>query len=183
MKPSEFLAKYGSAFVIACQDSGIFPSVKLAQAALETGWGKSVVGNNMFGIKASGSQSPYWHGEAVSAGTSEFENGSYVGTVSKFRKYATVADSIRDHTWFLEHNSRYAKAGVFTAQTPEEQSRALQSAGYATDPSYASKLISIINSNNLKRFDQKKKYMRWIEITFAAVSIVFAAYIIYKNTR
>ena len=156
MKPSEFLAKYGSAFVIACQDTALFPSVKLAQAALESGWGKSVVGNNMFGIKASGSTSPYWHGESVSAGTSEYQNGAYTGTTGSFRKYATVSDSIRDHTWFLTHNGRYAKAGVFTAKTPEEQARALQNAGYATDPAYASKLISIINSYNLKEYDKKK---------------------------
>lgn len=156
MKPSEFLAKYAQAFVIACQDNAIFPSVKLAQAALETGWGKSVVGNNMFGIKAAGGTSPYWHGATVTAGTSEYENGAYVGTNSRFRKYATVSDSIRDHTWFLEHNSRYANAGVFTAATPEEQARALQKSGYATDPSYANKLISIINSYNLKQYDKKK---------------------------
>lgn len=156
MKPSEFLAEYAQAFVIACQDSALFPSVKLAQAALETGWGKSVVGNNMFGIKAAGGTSPYWHGATVTAGTSEYENGAYIGTNSRFRKYATVSDSIRDHTWFLEHNSRYANAGVFTATTPEEQARALQKAGYATDPSYANKLISIINSYNLKQYDKKK---------------------------
>lgn len=156
MKPSDFLAKYAASFVIACQDTALFPSVKLAQAALESGWGKSVVGNNMFGIKASGQTSPYWHGASVTAGTSEYQNGSYVGTQSRFRKYDTISDGIRDHTWFLTHNQRYAKAGVFTAKSPEEQARALQAAGYATDPGYANKLISIINSYNLKQYDKKK---------------------------
>lgn len=157
MSPKEFLAKYATAFIIACQGTGLFPSVKLAQAALESGWGKSVVGNNLFGIKAAGSQSPYWHGETVTAGTSEYQSGSYVPQSSKFRKYATVGDSIRDHTWFLQRNGRYRTAGVFTAQTPEDQARALQKAGYATDPLYASKLIKIINTYNLKQYDEKKK--------------------------
>lgn len=157
MSPSEFLSKYAGAFVIACQGTGLFPSVKLAQAALESGWGKSVVGNNLFGIKAAGARSPYWHGEAVSSGTSEFQNGSYVSTSGKFRKYATIGDSIRDHTYFLQQNGRYRTAGVFNAATPEDQAKALQRAGYATDPSYASKLISIINTYGLKKYDEKKK--------------------------
>lgn len=183
MKPSEFLAKYGSAFVIACQDTALFPSVKLAQAALESGWGKYTAGNNMFGIKADGAQSPYWHGEYVASRTSEYQGSGYVSTTSKFRKYATIADSIRDHTWFLLKNRRYSSAGVFTAQTPEEQARALQKAGYATDPGYADKLISIINRYNLKQYDKKKTVMRAIEISFAAISIAFAVWVIYKNTR
>lgn len=183
MSPSEFLKKYADAFVIACQGTSLFPSVKLAQAALESGWGRSVVGNNMFGIKASGSQSPYWHGETVTSGTSEWQGGAYVPTSSRFRKYASIGDSIKDHTWFLQNNRRYANAGVFSATTPEEQARALQRAGYATDPSYASKLISIINTYNLKQYDSKKKIMKWIEITLSAVMICFAAWIIYKNTR
>lgn len=157
MTPREFLQKFGDTFVIACQGSGLFPSVKLAQAALESGWGKYTAGNNMFGIKASGDHSPYWHGDYVSSRTSEYVNGAYTGITGKFRKYATIGDSIKDHTYFLEQNKRYANAGVFSAQTPEEQARALQRAGYATDPSYAGKLISIINQYNLREYDKKKR--------------------------
>lgn len=158
MTPSQFIAKYGDLFATVCLGTGLFPSVKLAQAALESGWGRSMPGNNMFGIKASGAKSPYWNGDTVTSGTSEYQGGSYVPTTSRFRKYPTVGDSIRDHTWFLQKNGRYAAAGVFTASTPEEQARALQRAGYATDPQYASKLIRIIDTYGLRRYDKKKHY-------------------------
>lgn len=181
MTPTEFLTKFGNAFAVACLGTGLFPSVKLAQAALESGWGKYTAGNNMFGIKAAGKHTPFWHGDYITSRTSEYVDGGYVSQNSRFRKYASIGDSVRDHTYFLQQYGRYAK--VFTAQTPEEQAKALQAAGYATDPNYSGKLISIINTYNLKRFDEKKKYMKWIEITFAAVSIVFAVWVIYKNTR
>ena len=146
-----FLDKYADAITIACEGTGIFPSVKIAQAALETGWGQHIVGNNMFGIKAQGDPTPYWHGEKVAAGTTEEVNGVPVSITSNFRKYNTVSDSIRDHNQLLINNTRYAN--VLSAKTPEEQCRALQSAGYATDSSYAQKPI---NANNLKRYDKKK---------------------------
>lgn len=181
MTPREFIQKFGNAFAVACLGTGLFPSVKLAQAALESGWGKYTAGNNMFGIKASGQHTPYWHGDYVTSRTSEYVNGGYVSQNSRFRKYLTIGDSIKDHNYFLQQYTRYAK--VFSAQTPEEQAKALQAAGYATDPNYSGKLISIINTYNLKQFDEKKKVMKWFEITYAAATIVFAAWIIYKNTR
>ena len=157
MTAVEFITKYENAVIEACAGSKIFPSVKMAQAAVETGWGKSVAGNNMFGIKASGVKTPYWQGNSVIANTREVIDGISAQYNLAFRQYATVADSIRDHTYFLQSNPRYDKYGVFAAATPEAQCKALQAAGYATDPNYAATLISIINSNNLKRLDQKKK--------------------------
>ena len=157
MTPDEFLKKYGDAFVVACEGTGILPSVKIAQAALETGWGKHIVGNNLFGIKATGTHTPYWHGEAVEASTSEYDsNGNLVPQRSKFRKYASAADSIRDHNLLLQ-NARYAN--VLKAATPEAQAQALQDAGYAgkNNKKYAGRLIDIINGRNLKSYDQKKK--------------------------
>lgn len=145
---------YGNDFAVACLGTGIFPSVKLAQAALESGWGKSVAGNNLFGIKAAGSHTPYWNGDYVTSRTSEWTGSGYEGQTSRFRKYATVGDSVKDHTYFLQQYSRYAK--VFKASTPEEQAKALQEAGYATDPNYSGKLISIINTYGFKQFDEKK---------------------------
>lgn len=155
MKPSEYLKKYAGYFVVACEDTKLFPSVKIAQAALETGWGSHIVGNNLYGIKASGQQTPYWHGDFVTAGTTEYANGSYNPQSSNFRAYDSITDSIRDHSLLINTLDRYKP--VREATTPEDQARALQNAGYATDPSYAAKLISIINSNNLKQYDQKKK--------------------------
>lgn len=157
MTPDEFLKKYGDAFVVACNGTAIFPSVKIAQAALESGWGKSVVGNNLFGIKATGSPNQYWHGDYVEARTSEVDgNGNLVPKTSRFRKYLTVADSISDHNRIL-NTERYS--AVLKAKTPEEQAQALQSAGYAgkNNTKYAGRLIDIINGYNLKKYDQKKK--------------------------
>lgn len=158
MTPDEFLKKYGDAFVVACEGTGIFPSVKIAQAALETGWGKHIVGNNLFGIKATGTHTPYWHGDYVNAATNEYDsNGNLVAQNSNFRKYATVADSIRDHNLLLINEKRYAD--VLKSKTPEDQAKALQDAGYAGryNKTYANSLLNIINGRNLKKYDQKKK--------------------------
>jgi flagellum-specific peptidoglycan hydrolase FlgJ len=154
MIATDFIAAYSTPVVLSSLGTALLPSVIMAQAALETGWGASVVGNNMFGIKASGATSPYWKGNSVSADTEEVIGGE-TGTYNlAFRQYANVQDSISDHTYFLRQNSRYAS--VFTAKTPENQCNALQAAGYATDPNYASKLISIINKYGLASLDKKK---------------------------
>ncbi|MBQ9434915.1 MAG: glucosaminidase domain-containing protein [Bacteroidales bacterium] len=181
MKPAEYLKNYAQYFVIASEYDTIFPSVKIAQAALETGWGKHIVGNNLYGIKATGNTTPYWSGAYVSANTTEYGNGGYQSQVSKFRSYPSFSDSIRDHSHLLNTLSRYA--GVRSAATPEEQARALQAAGYATDPNYADKLISIINTYNLKKYDSKKKIMKYLEITAAIIGILFAGWTIYKNFK
>ena len=155
MTASAFIAQYSNAVILSCITNGLFPSVTMAQAALETGWGTSVVGNNLFGIKASGATSPYWKGASVNATTHEVYNGVSALYKLNFRQYASVQDSISDHSYFLKQNGRYAN--VFSAATPEDQARALQAAGYATDPSYASKLIQIITKYDLKALDKKKR--------------------------
>jgi flagellum-specific peptidoglycan hydrolase FlgJ len=156
-KQSDFIAQYAADIIAACEGTGIFPSVKMAQMILETGWGKSKVGNNMFGIKAAGKKSPYWNGAAIKADTTEYIQGESGTYNLAFRKYDSIAASIRDHTNFLQQNQRYAKAGVFKATTPEQQAQALQNAGYATAPNYAASLINVIKSYNLKTLDEKKK--------------------------
>jgi len=156
-KAAAFIAKYENAIIEACAGSKIFPSVKMAQACLETGNGDHIFYNNMFGIKATGKTSPFWSGKSQTGTTHETINGSDGIYNLAFRQYNTMTDSIRDHTYLLQTVNTYTTHGVFTATTPEAQCRALQAAGYATDPNYATTLISIINSNNLKRLDQKKK--------------------------
>jgi flagellum-specific peptidoglycan hydrolase FlgJ len=157
MTAAEFFKKFGGDFILATNGTRLFPSVKAAQAALETGYGKSTVGgaNNMFGIKATGSTTPYWDGSVYNASTKEVANGVTYTTTSGFRAYKTLTDSIRDHSHLLTTLSRYKP--VLAATTPEDQARALQSAGYATDPGYAAKLISIINMHGLKELDKKKE--------------------------
>jgi len=158
MTPTQFIQTYSDAIVKACIGTNIFPSVKMSQMAIETGWGRSIPANNAFGIKAKGAKSPYWDGAVYNARTKEVYNGQTVTITDGFRAYASVQDSISDHNYFLKQNQRYTRAGVFDAATPEDQARALQLAGYATDPEYANKLISIINRYGLKSLDEKKKH-------------------------
>ena len=134
----------------ACTGTKIFVSVCIAQAILETGWGKASVGNNLFGIKATGTPNEYWDGSYLTLPTYEYIKGVKTQVYSKFRKYRTKADSIKDHNRLFK-NKRYAP--VLAANNPEAQARAIQDCGYATDPNYANKLTNLISKYNLKQFD------------------------------
>ncbi|WP_434601474.1 flagellar assembly peptidoglycan hydrolase FlgJ [Pseudomonas sp. Z4-7] len=124
---------------------GVDPRYLVAQAALETGWGKSVMrqpdgssSHNLFGIKASKN----WTGDSARAITSEFRNGEMVKETAEFRSYASYRDSFHDLVNLLQSNSRY-QAVLKSADNPEQFVRELQKAGYATDPNYANKISNI----------------------------------------
>jgi len=124
---------------------GVDPAVLVAQAALETGWGKSIMrqqdgssSHNLFGIKATGS----WNGGQARAITSEFREGKMVKETADFRSYDSYADSFHDLVSLLQNNNRY-KEVVNSADNPEQFVKELQKAGYATDPDYASKISQI----------------------------------------
>lgn len=132
----------------------IFASIKLAQGALESDWGRSTLatkGNNLFGIKADSS----WTGPKGQYPTTEYVNGKPVKVMAWFRHYSSWAESLHDHTQFLLKNKRYQQAGVFNAKTPEQQAECLRKAGYATDPNYPKLLMSIVNGSNLTVYDKK----------------------------
>lgn len=135
-----------------CRATALFPSVMIAQAIIESGNGNSVLArdyNNHFGIKASG-----WQGKIVVLKTREVFNGASCFIKDGFRVYDSIEQGFQDRNRFLSANPRYGNAGVFNASSPEEQAKAFQAAGYATDPNYARLLISVINgSGRLKRFD------------------------------
>jgi flagellar protein FlgJ len=129
---------------------GIDPRYLVAQAALETGWGKSVMratdgtsSHNLFGIKAGQS----WQGEQARAITSEFRDGAMVKETAQFRSYNSYQDSFHDLVTLLQSNDRY-KEVVKSADNPEQFVRELQKAGYATDPDYASKISQIAKTMN-----------------------------------
>lgn len=150
---SEWVAKLMPGAEPTARKLGISPEAIIAQAALETGWGKSAIGNNIFGIKAAG-----WNGKTQQVLTWEHINGQNVQIFDDFRDYDTIADSFADHFSFLEKNSRYKAAGVFAGKGDEEYFTALQRAGYATDPAYAAKLSSILRTvkgytANMERVD------------------------------
>ncbi|MEF2966086.1 glucosaminidase domain-containing protein [Paenibacillus sp. M1] len=134
------------------EGSKMFPSVRLAQNWLETG-GKINDWNNLGGYKVgSGKTTPYWDGSSVNTKTWEVYNGTKVTTSANWRAYKSLYDFYKDQD-LLFGNTRYAR--VRAATTPEEQCKALYACGYATDPEYANKLISIINSNNLTKYDEE----------------------------
>ena len=156
-KEQQFIDQYYEATILASNYTPLLPSVKMAQAALETGWGSSTIGaaNNLFGIKATGSHTPYWNGDMVNMSTLENWGNGNVQIRDNFRAYKTLQDSIKDHSHLLMTLERYAP--VRSATTPEEQAHALKAAGYATDLNYAEKLIRIIELYDLKTLDVKKK--------------------------
>ncbi len=129
----------------ASKTTGIPAAFMIAQAALETGWGQKQMRNsdgspsyNLFGIKANN-----WAGKTVDTLTSEFENGKMIKKVEKFRAYDSYAESFKDYAHFLSENPRYQH--VMYAKDPVTFAYGLQRAGYATDPEYGSKLVSVIN--------------------------------------
>jgi len=129
----------------AAERIGVDPRYLVAQAALETGWGKSVMraqdgssSHNLFGIKAGSS----WTGDSARAITSEFRNGAMVKETAEFRSYDSYKDSFHDLVTLLQTNNRYQDV-VKSADNPEQFVRELQKAGYATDPDYASKISQI----------------------------------------
>ena len=153
MSAASFIAQIAPIAVqLRVEGSPIFPSVRIAQAGLETGW-KIPSWNNLGGYKVgSGKLTPYWRGKIVNKGTWEVYDGKRVDVTAAFRAYDSVEDFFRDQD-LLFGISRYAR--VRAARTPEEQADMLQACGYATDPAYASKLVGIIRTYGLKRYDEE----------------------------
>lgn len=151
--PAEFVKTLWPLAVDAAKRLGnLDPKVLMAQAALETGWGKSVIRDgmdssfNLFNIKAD----KRWQGDKVSVSTLEYRDGVAVKERAGFRKYQSFAESFHDYVDFLQANGRYAKALTQT-DTPERFVSALQQAGYATDPSYARKIQNIYQSELMQQ--------------------------------
>ena len=129
---------------------GFFRSVIIAQAAIESNWGRSSLSakyNNYFGIKASKS----WKGKTVNMKTGEVFDGKQVTINSNFRVYDSLADSIRDRNRLLRM-PRYK--AVETAATPQAQVEAIRAAGYCTATNYVSSIMATIKANNLTQYDQ-----------------------------
>lgn len=123
----------------------------IAQAAVETGWGKFVIHNadgssshNLFGIKAN----KQWKGEQAVVDTLEFRGNIPQKQKASFRSYANLQDAVEDYGRFIASQPRYQNA-VEKASDAAEYTRELQSAGYATDPNYANKIMSVYNSDRL----------------------------------
>lgn len=148
----QFVSKMTHAARTASAESGVPAELILSQAALESGWGKREIRGqdgsqsyNLFGIKAS----PSWKGKVVNIMTTEYENGVPQKVMQPFRAYDSYADSFADYARLISKNERYSE--VVKAGTPQEAARSIQRAGYATDPKYADKLISIMGYFNSRQ--------------------------------
>lgn len=134
--------------VDAAQKIGVSPHLLLAQAALETGWGRQQLrtadgGNshNLFNIKAGKG----WEGAVASAETTEYIGGQPQRQTAQFRAYDSYAESFADYARLLMSSPRYAGA-IDQGGNAEGFAQALQSGGYATDPMYADKILRVLNS-------------------------------------
>ena len=126
-----FISKIVNGASVGYDKYKVFPSVTIAQAILESGWGKSDISikcNNFFGVKAGLD----WTGLKFELTTSEWINGVKVNGISTYwRAYGSIDESIDDHGKFLAYRSWYANAGVFIAKNYAEQIIAIKRAGYA----------------------------------------------------
>jgi flagellar protein FlgJ len=125
----------------AARRLGVSPRILLAQAALETGWGHSVVGNNIFGIKAGAS----WSGATVAANTHEMTGGRLVAHRDSFRSYDSVGQAVDDYVALVSASDRYRSA-LGAGDDAAAYARALTGGGYATDRDYAAKLSAVADS-------------------------------------
>ncbi|NII09206.1 flagellar assembly peptidoglycan hydrolase FlgJ [Oleiagrimonas sp. C23AA] len=150
--PIEFVKAVAPHAEAAARKLGVSVRAVLAQAALETGWGKHMPTQsngensyNLFGIKAGSS----WDGQRANVPTLEYENGVAVRKRESFRAYDSPTDSFNDYANLVANNPRYAQA-LNRGGDVAGFAHALVAGGYATDPHYASKLTAIANSDTMR---------------------------------
>lgn len=127
-------------------------SITMAQATLESNWGTSKLASqyhNLFGIKGTGENSRLMT-------TKEYTKGKWIVIKDRFKVYPSWSASIKDHTQLMLNGTQYKKENyqrVIDAKNYREAAQALQDANYATDPDYASKLINVIKTYHLDKYD------------------------------
>ncbi|MCL6561005.1 MAG: glucosaminidase domain-containing protein [Firmicutes bacterium] len=152
MHTDKFIKEIAPAAQGCHRRTGLFASCIIAQAALESGWGKTVpvdektgrCSHNLFGIKGEGPAG------FIEMPHVEYEHGKKVWRMAKFRCYRNYAECIKDYEEVIMHD-RYKPARE--ARTPDEAAYQLYYCGYATDPAYPEKLISIMKQHNLYDYD------------------------------
>lgn len=146
--PQDFIDQLLPYAKVAARQLGVNPLVLIAQAAMETGWGKRMVSdgagnssNNLFNIKANSA----WNGDAVEVATLEYKNGTPRKELAQFRQYSSIADSFKDYVNLLQNSPRY-QAALSVASDAKQFLRELHGAGYATDPLYSQKIFSLFQT-------------------------------------
>lgn len=152
--PESFLSHLKPIAMSVAKKTGFSAPLMLAQAALETGWGKKIIknisgdsSNNLFGIKA---QSGY-DGDKANVSTLEYRNGVPIREKHWFRSYNSLSQSFDDFANFLNSQPRYENA-IQHKDNPEKFINEIAKAGYATDPNYAEKIMAIYNSDRFQKF-------------------------------
>ena len=143
-----FIASIAPGAVAAQSRYGVPAAVTIAQAIDESGWGESSLAShdhNLFGIKGTGPAG------TTNLPTTEYQNGHPVGQVASFRVYHSFAESINDHGKLLSSSGYYAQA-MAARHNPDAFAHALTGV-YATDPSYGSTLVGLMQRYNLYRYD------------------------------
>lgn len=147
---ADFVSRFLPEARKAAEALGIEPRLLLAQAALETGWGKSLGdneaarSNNLFGIKTGSS----WQGQSVARWTLEHADGVALRKHEQFRAYGDTAASFADYVELIGTSKRYS-AALEKSGDPRGYAHAVADAGYATDPAYASKWLAIYHGDRL----------------------------------
>ncbi|QUQ63252.1 glucosaminidase domain-containing protein [Kutzneria sp. CA-103260] len=163
----DFINAAGPAAQRSQTDYGVPASVTVAQAIVESAWGSAAPNNNYFGIKCSGGDHGPIANGCADLPTTECTPDCHT-VIASFRTYASMTDSFRDHGLFLRTNSRYNNAFSYT-NNADQFVQEIAAAGYATDPNYASTVISIMQSNNLYRFN--------------TISNPFSSYAVYRPSN
>jgi flagellar protein FlgJ len=153
--PAQFIARVGGPAQQSMRLYKVPASVTIAQAILESGWGRSglaAVDHNYFGIKCFAGPG------VIAVGCRTYPTTECVGnrcyrTTAQFRVYRGTADSFADHGRFLVVNQRYRKAFQFV-KDPNRFAIEIHKAGYATSPTYSQRLIALMKQYNLYRFDK-----------------------------
>jgi hypothetical protein len=185
LTPQQFISVIAPAAVAFMRSHRISAALIIVQGALESGWGKTAatMGNNIFGIKADAS----WHGPTTTQQTKEFVNGQWETVTAKFRAYPSIQACIEDHDGFLLQ-SRYANLVGADYKTACHLIAAVDH--YATDPTYATQLLEIIQQYELFKYDEEATKMTYQSAIaqlngkpYAAVAINDETYPIWTLAR
>jgi flagellum-specific peptidoglycan hydrolase FlgJ len=179
----DYQTQYINAMLSAIEDvnlKGSHPSVVIAQGAVESSWGRSVLSsayNNYFGIKVGSS----WTGKAVNLQTGEVYNGKEMTESSWFRVYTSIEQCLRDRINIIE---RYYPAAL-KASSPQLELEALKAGGYATASNYVPTIMSVIQSNGLEKYDNIQ-YMKAnttysICLALGIAIVALSAYKLFKK--
>ena len=155
MTNEQWIETVAPAAQAAMRKTGYFASLLIAQSCQETGFGRDsglLPYHNIVGMKTALTSDWKWNGESVRYLTFEFVHRKRVNKYDYFRKYSSYEECLIDFAGFVTKTSKYR--GVADLKTPREQITAIQQRGYATDPSYVTSVMALVDKYNLTKYDK-----------------------------